>query len=198
MHEQRGCSPMMAFKCDTWRQFGRFSWGLALRGLLRHRNLRAVFTLRLCQAAAARSHRLVLGLARLLHRLTCHAAGLDLPWRTVIAPGLALTHGWGVVISEAAVLGRNVTLFHGVTLGRRDHIQPDGTRTEGGSPVIEDEVWIGPNAMVFGPVTIGRGSRIAGGACVFEDVPPHSIVMGNPGRVIKAGCAPDVMNPCVP
>jgi serine acetyltransferase len=41
---------------------------------------------------------------------------------------------------------------------------------------------------------VGRGSRIAGGACVFENVPPQSIVVGNPARVVKSGCTPDVMN----
>jgi serine O-acetyltransferase len=45
-----------------------------------------------------------------------------------------------------------------------------------------------------GPVTIGRGSRIAAGACVFESVPARSIVMGNPARVVKTECVPDVMN----
>lgn len=187
-----------AFKADTWRQFGRFSWPLALQGAASLRNYRALATMRLCQWAASRPgilSRLVLFLARVLHRIACHAAVIDLPWKTSIAPGLALTHGWGTVVNEHVVVGRNVTLFHGVTLGQRDRIGADGSRTTG-YPVIEDDVWIGPHAAVVGPVTIGRGSRIAAGACVFENVPAHCIVMGNPARVVKTGCTPDVMNRC--
>jgi len=193
--EERG-SAAAAFKADTWRQFGRFSWSLALRGFVARRNYRAVATLRLCQWMASRaSLRQLLPVARVLHRIACHAAGIDLPWRVSAAPGLALTHGWGTVVNEHAVLGRNVTLFHGVTLGQRDRIAADGTRITG-YPVIEDDVWIGPHAIVVGAVTIGRGSRIAAGACVFESVPAECIVMGNPARVIKTGCVPDVMNRC--
>jgi serine O-acetyltransferase len=184
------------FKADTWRQFGSFRWALVLRGIALRRSYRVVATMRLCQWAARRQGilaRSLLTVARLLHRIACGTAGIDLPWTTAIAPGLALIHGWGVVVNEHAVIGRNVTLFHGVTLGQADRIAADGSRASG-YPVIEDEVWIGPHAVVVGPVTIGRGSRIAAGACVFESVPPHSIVMGNPAQVIKSGCVPDVMN----
>ena len=179
-------SAATALKADTWRQYGRFSWPLALRGLALRRPYRAVAAVRLCQAAARRRvARLPLLLAaRLLHRWACQRAGIELPWRTAIGPGLALTHGWGTVINEGAVIGRNVTIFHGVTLGYGERLHSDGSRSDGGNPVIEDEVWIGPHAAIVG-VTVGRGSRIAAGACVFEDVPPHSIVMGNPARVVK-------------
>ena len=97
-------------------------------------------------------------------------------------------------MSQGAVIGKNVTLFHGVTLGRRDRIASDGTRlTE--YPVIEDEVWIGPHAIIVGGVTIGRGSRIAGGAFVTDSIPSYSVVAGNPASIVKANCTPDVMNP---
>ena len=110
---------------------------------------------------------------------------------------MALTHGRGTVISQHAAIGRNVTVFHGVTLGWGEKILDDGSRVDGGTPVIEDEVWIGPHAIVAGPVTVGRGSRIGAGALVVpEDVPPYSIVVGNPGRVVKRGCVPDVVNRC--
>jgi serine O-acetyltransferase len=191
-----GNAAAAAFKADTWRQYGRFSWPLALRGVALRRDFRAVATLRLCQWAARRNTilaRLLMPAARILHRIACHGAAIDLPWTASIAPGFALTHGWGTVVNEHAVIGRNVTMFHGVTLGQRDRIAADGSRSTG-YPVIEDEVWIGPHAAVVGAVTIGRGSRIAAGACVFESVPPHCIVMGNPARVVKTGCVPDVMN----
>lgn len=178
---------LTALRADTYRQFGRFSWGCLLRGFLTRRTLRPVISLRLCQHAP----RALRPVFVLLHRLTCGAAGLDLPWRTQIAPGLALMHGWGVVVSPGVRIATNVTLFHGVTLGRRDRIARDGTRTTD-YPVIEDEVWIGPHAVIVGGVTIGRGSRIAAGAFVTQDVPPHSVVQGNPAVIVKSNCMPDV------
>jgi serine O-acetyltransferase len=197
MHDAHESAAMTAFRADTWRQFGRFDWALALRGFVLRRNYRAIATLRLCHYAASGKgllSRPFLIFARLLHRIACHSAGIDLPWQTRVGGGLALTHGWGLVINENAAVGRNVTMLHGATLGQRDRLGADGSRAPGGSPTIEDEVWIGPHAIIVGPITVGRGSRIAGGACVFEDVPPQSIVVGNPGRVVKSGCAPDVMN----
>ena len=63
-----------------------------------------------------------------------------------------------------------------------------------GAVIIEDEVWIGPNAVIVGGVIIGQGSKIAAGAFVTESIPPFSVVVGNPGVIIKTGCIPDVMN----
>jgi serine O-acetyltransferase len=197
MHDGYESSAMTAFRADTWRQYGRFSWSLALRGFILRRNYRVLATLRLCHHAASGQgflSRPFLIFARLAHRMACHSAGIDLPWQTRVGGGMAVTHGWGLVINENAVVGRNVTMLHGATLGQRDRLGVDGSRTPGGSPTIEDDVWIGPHAIIVGPITVGRGSRIAGGACVFEDVPPHSIVVGNPAHVVKSGCTPDVMN----
>jgi serine O-acetyltransferase len=98
------------------------------------------------------------------------------------------------VVSPGTIIGKNVTLFHGVTLGQRDRIARDGSR-ETAYPVLEDQVWVGPHAMVVGGVIIGHGSRVAGGAFVTESVAPRSIVGGNPAMVLKTGAAPDIMNP---
>jgi serine O-acetyltransferase len=185
-----------ALKADTYREYGRFNWTLVIKGVLLRRSFRPIVTLRLaqkCRNGPPMVRALMLPLARAFHRITCQWAGMDLPWETSIGPGLSLTHGWGLVVSPGAVVGRNVTLFHGVTLGRRDRIASDGVRTPG-YPTIEDEVWIGPHAIIVGNVVIGRGSRIAGGACVFNTVPPYSIVVGNPAEIVKSNCNPDVPN----
>lgn len=187
---------MHALKADTYREFGRFSGWLLLKGVASHPAFRVVVTLRCCQAAARWPpplRWLLLTPARVLHRLASQWAGVELPWRTSVAPGLALTHGRGIVVNAGTRIGSNVTLFHGVTLGQRDHIDDEGRRLTT-YPVIEDEVWIGPHAIVVGGVTIGQGSRIAGGAYVFESIPPHSMVLGNPGNIVKSNCMPDVDN----
>jgi len=197
---QPACAPprsaWQALQADTWRQYGRFSWGALVGGAFARRSLRVLVTLRLCQAAA-RSRgiaRLALAPLRLLHRFVTHRAAMDLPWSTDIGPGLLLLHGWGLVISPQARIGANVTLFHGVTIGLRVRIARDGRRSEE-YPTVEDEVWVGPHATIVGGITVGRGSRIAAGAFVTENVPPHCTVVGNPAAIVKRGCTPDVSSP---
>lgn len=189
-------SAWAALRADCHRQFGRYSLAGLLIALLTRRTFRPVFSLRLCQALTLAPPPVRWGLApaRLLHRVTCQLAGVDLPVETRIGAGFCLTHGWGTVISPGARIGRNVTIFHGATLGRRDRIDRAGGRaTE--YPVIEDEVWIGPHAIIAGGFRIGRGARIAGGAVVAGDVPAFSIVSGNPAVVVKTDAMPDVNHP---
>lgn len=188
--------PLNALRADTHRQYGRFSWMCVIKGAITRRTFRVVVTMRLCQAAAASRGplRVMLVPLKIFHRLATQLAAMDFSWQTNVGAGIAITHGWGLVVSPGGKIGNNVTLFHGVTLGRRDRISTDGARlTE--YPLIEDEVWIGPHAIIIGGVTIGRGSRIAGGAFVVDSVPPYSVVSGNPALIIKKNCTPDVMNP---
>ncbi len=187
-----------ALKADTYRQYGKFGWGLTIKGAITRRTFRVIVTMRLCQAAA-NSHgviRLILPFCKILHRIATQCAAMDFSWKTQIGPGIALTHGWGLVVNPRARIGSNVTLLHGVTLGGRDEIALDGSRRTK-YPVLEDEVWCGPHAIIVGGVTIGRGSRIVGGAFVTENIPPYSLVLGNPAKIVKSQCIPDVMN-CAP
>lgn len=182
-------------RADIFRYCGATGLKALCLCLLTQRTFRVVFTLRLCQriAGAKWFWRWLLPVCQLLHRLSCQFAGVDISWRTNIGYGFALTHGWGLVINDGAVIGSNVTMFHGVTIGRRDRISSDGVRSVS-FPIIEDEVWIGPHAIIVGGVRIGFGSRIGGGAFVTEDVPPFSVVVGNPAQIVKTGAVPDVMN----
>lgn len=181
-------------KADTYRVFGRFRWRNVFVGFLLKRTFRPVVMLRLCQAASQQWWGLFfLPIFKLGHRLATQLAGMDLPWQTKVGPGFIITHGWGLVVSQGARIGANVTLFHGVTLGSRDRIAADGQR-DTRYPVIEDEVWVGPHAVIVGGVTIGKGSRVAAGSFVTESVPPYSTVLGNPATVVKTDCRPDVSN----
>ena len=84
----------------------------------------------------------------------------------------------GVVIGETAVVGSDVTIYQGVTLG--------GTGKETGKrhPTIEDGVVVSAGAIVLGSITVGADSKIGAGAVVIHDVPPGSTVVGVPGRVV--------------
>lgn len=181
-------------RADLTRYYGRHSLPLLVRAVLLERTFRVVLTLRLCQAAPVLPLRVA---AIVAHRIASAKAAVDLPWRTRIGPGFRLFHGWGAVVNTEAVIGADVSLFHGVTLGQGDRIAEDGSRTTG-YPVIADEVWIGPHAVVVGGVTIGRGARIAAGAVVSRDVDPGTMVAGNPATVVRTGVPADVLNPAKP
>lgn len=188
---------LAAFKADVVRTGNRPDLAGVARALAKNRSVRALAAVRACKALSQkeRAGRVALPLAKLLVRGATHDAGMELSWRTSVGAGLALTHGYGTVINPEAKIGNNVTIFHGVTIGQRDRISSSGSRESSGAPVIEDEVWIGPNAVVVGPVRIGRGARIAAGAFITEDVPPYSLVLGNPATIVKTDVPPDVANP---
>ena len=96
-----------------------------------------------------------------------------------IGKGLFIDHGMGVVIGETSVLGDNVTLFQGVTLG--------GTGKQRGKrhPNIGNNVVIGTGAKILGNITIGDNSYVGANAVVIKDVPANSTVVGIPGRITK-------------
>jgi serine O-acetyltransferase len=113
----------------------------------------------------------------LLHRYRMRY-GFDISPAAKIGPGLYIGHFGGVVISPYAVLGANVNIAQGVTVGSIS------TGPRKGAPTIEDRVWIGANAILVGKITIGREALIGPGAYVFFDVPSRSVVLGNPGIVV--------------
>ncbi|MBQ7582139.1 MAG: serine O-acetyltransferase, partial [Lachnospiraceae bacterium] len=92
---------------------------------------------------------------------------------------LFIDHGNGVIIGETTIIGNNVTLYQGVTLG--------GTGKEHGKrhPTIEDNVMISAGAKVLGSFTVGENSKIGAGSVVLEEVPPNCTVVGVPGRIVK-------------
>jgi serine O-acetyltransferase len=96
-----------------------------------------------------------------------------------IGDGLFIDHGTGVVIGETAEIGRDVTLYQGVTLGGT------GFATGKRHPTVQDNVTIGSGAKLLGPITIGHGAKIGANAVVIHDVPPNSTVVGNPGHPVR-------------
>lgn len=179
---------------DAYRLYGERGIATLLKCLLLKRTFRPLFTARILQSLSAfPAGRLLKPPVVLLHLFFRWLAKMDFPHQTRFGRGLRIDHGWGVVVNANAELGNNVTLYHGVTLGQSDKISQDGSRATR-YPVIEDDVWIGPHAIVVG-VRVGRGSRIAGGAFVNRDVPAGSLIMGNPGRVVRTDVRPDVEHP---
>lgn len=105
-------------------------------------------------------------------------SGIQIGWKANIGSGLVIVHFGAIAINNDAVIGDNCNVTHGVTIG----ISHRGKNR--GCPVIGNDVWIGANAVIVGNVNIGNDVLIAPLAYVNFDVPSHSIVIGNPGKII--------------
>lgn len=116
--------------------------------------------------------------ARLLSQMTRFWTGIEIHPGAQIGRRVFIDHGMGVVVGETAIIGDDVTIYQGVTLG--------GTGKEKGKrhPTIGNSVFIGANANVLGNITIGENCRIGSGSVVLRDVPDHSTIVGVPGHII--------------
>ncbi len=105
--------------------------------------------------------------------------GIEIHPGAQIGKGLFIDHGMGVVIGETAIVGDNVLLYQGVTLG--------GTGKETGKrhPTLGDNIAVGAGAKILGNITIGSNSYIGANAVVLTTVPPNTTVVGVPGHVTK-------------
>lgn len=118
-------------------------------------------------------------LARWVSQRGVRKTGIEIHPGAQIGKGFFIDHGNGVIIGETAIIGDNVTLYQGVTLG--------GTGKEQGKrhPTVGNNVMISAGAKVLGSFKIGDNSKIGAGSVVLEEVPPNSTVVGVPGRVVK-------------
>ncbi|MBE9609558.1 serine O-acetyltransferase [Chitinilyticum piscinae] len=154
------------YQRDPWRQglwvmcvyrFGRWRYGI-----------RSALLRRLCSFVY-----------KCLKILSQILTGIDLPCETRVGRRLRIDHFGGVIISGDTVIGDDVILRHGVTLGLRH----EGQR---GAPVLGNRVEIGAGAKVLGAVTIGDGAVIGANAVVLSDVPAGAVAVGIPARVLPA------------
>lgn len=103
---------------------------------------------------------------------------IQIPTSTKIGAGFYIGHCGRIIINPNAVLGKNINIATGVTIGQTNRGKLKGV------PTIGNNVWIGTNAVIVGKITIGDDVLIAPNAYVNFDVPEHSIVMGNPATII--------------
>ena len=118
-------------------------------------------------------------LARWISQRAARKTGIEIHPGATIGKGLFIDHGSGVIIGETAIIGDNVTLYQGVTLG--------GTGKETGKrhPTLEDNVMVSAGAKILGSFTIGENSKIGAGSVVLKPVPANCTVVGVPGRIVK-------------
>ena len=128
------------------------------------------------------SHKLYLRgwvlLPRMISNFARFVTGIEIHPGATIGEGLFIDHGTGIVIGETAELGKNVTLYQGVTLG--------GTGKEKGKrhPTIGDNVVVASGAKVLGSFTVGEHAKIGAGSVVLKEVPPYATVVGIPGKIV--------------
>ena len=117
-------------------------------------------------------------LPRLISNVCRFITGIEIHPGAVIGEGLFIDHGTGIVIGETAELGKNVTLYQGVTLG--------GTGKEKGKrhPTIGNNVVVATGAKVLGSFKVGDHAKIGAGSVVLKEIPPYATVVGIPGRVV--------------
>lgn len=118
-------------------------------------------------------------LPRFISQMAKFFTGIEIHPGATIGKGLFIDHGMGVVIGETSVIGDNVTLFQGVTLG--------GTGKEKGKrhPTLGNNIVVGTGAKVLGNIRVGDGVMVGANAVVVKDIPADSTVVGVPGRVVK-------------
>jgi serine O-acetyltransferase len=147
-----------------------------LEVLLLYQGLRAIVAHRLAHFFYKLN---LLFLARLISQLSRFLTGIEIHPGAKIGKRFFIDHGMGVVIGETAIVGDDVLLYQGVTLG--------GTGLTKGKrhPTIGNNVVVGAGAKVLGNITIGDNSYIGSNAVVIKDVPPNSTVVGVPGRITK-------------
>lgn len=155
------------------------------RGISGARLIFSCFNPRLAPVALIRlaeffyRHRIV-PLSKICAMLNVMLFGIEVSPRVEIGGGLFLPHTVGTVIG-AEKIGECVTIMQGVTLGAKE---PDMQFTATSRPIIGSHVMIGAGAKVIGRVMVGDFSKIGANAVVLNDVPPHSVAVGVPAKVV--------------
>lgn len=132
------------------------------------------------------------GLALALQSRVSEVFAVDIHPAAELGKGLLLDHATGVVIGETAVVGDNVSILHGVTLG--------GTGKHGGDrhPKIGNGVLIGAGASILGNVKVGEGAKVGAGSLVLKDVPPRTTAVGSPARLVGGKSTPSQIEEAPP
>ncbi len=153
-----------------------------LEAVLCSSGLHAIVIHRLSNALWKRNFLLT---ARILSQLARFLTGIEIHPAAQIGEGFMIDHGMGVVIGETTIIGKNVTLYHDVTLGGRKFYDENGKKIEKRHPTIGDNVTIGSGAQILGPITIGKNVKIGSNAIVIKDIPENCTVVNTPAYIVK-------------
>lgn len=164
------------FKKDLYRWYGEKGEGLMHR-LLRPNEIKYMYWFRKLQVTKNPITRIF---AKLKLLSISKKTNIQIAWDTKIGEGFYIGHCGRIIVNGKAVLGKNINIATGVTIGQENR----GKRK--GAPTLGNNVWIGTNSVIVGKITIGSDVLIAPLSYVNFDVPDHSIVIGNPAKVIHS------------
>ncbi|HEV7380784.1 MAG TPA: serine acetyltransferase [Dyadobacter sp.] len=169
--------PKLRYQDDLYRYSGKTDLKFLLKSLLNRPGFQITFFFRKINQHSEYSP---IGLFyRGMYRYISRKYGFQIPLGTKIGAGLYIGHHGTIVINRLAVIGKNCNITHNVTIG----MQNRGAKK--GYPTIGDNVWIGTGAVIVGSIIVENNVIIAPNAYVNFDVPQNSIVIGNPGKIIK-------------
>lgn len=120
-------------------------------------------------------------LAWAISRINLFLSGAEIEFNAEIGEGLMIAHPHGIVIGRGSRLGKNITMYQGITFGVKD-LKPENIKK---FPVAEDNVTLFAGAKVIGGVTVGKGSSVGANSVVVEDIPPGSTAVGVPAKITK-------------
>lgn len=118
-------------------------------------------------------------LARLFSNIGKRKTGIEIHPGATIGKNLFIDHGCGIVIGETSIIGDNVTIFHGVTLGTT------GKEIGKRHPTVKDNVMLGANCTILGNVIIGTNAKVGAGAVVVDNVKENTTVVGVPAKIVR-------------
>ena len=117
-------------------------------------------------------------LARILSNISRFLTGIEIHPGVKFGKNLFIDHGMGIVLGETTIIGDNVSIYQGVTLGGTERIKKKR------HPTIQDNVIIGAGAKILGPIIIGKNSKIGANSVVTKNIPPNNTAIGIPARII--------------
>ena len=168
---------LKSIKEDLYRFTGNYSSRKILKNYLAFPGFRYMVWIRL--GKHYKNNKIAFLIIRFVHRRLSYKFGMQIPLSTNIGRGLHMSHYGGIVINIHTVIGDNVNISQGVTIGQANR----GTKR--GVPIIGNEVYIGPGAKIFGKIIIGDNVAIGANAVVITDIPANSVVVGVPARIIS-------------
>jgi serine O-acetyltransferase len=170
-------------RADLYRYGGVTSLGAMFRRYWSAPGFNYTFWMRLasCLRRKGRLWRPCYYLCRAVLRGKGLRYGISIPYNTRIGPGLYIGHHGGIVLSDAAEIGRDCNINHGVTIGVKY-----GGKTPG-VPVIGDRVYLGPGCVVIGGIRLGSDVAVGANAVVVDSVPDSGVVAGVPAKLVSRG-----------
>jgi len=133
-------------------------------------------------------------IARIVSQFSRFLTGIEIRPAAKIGKNLFIDHGMGTVIGETSIIGDNVTLYHGVTLGGISPAENSNDQREiKRHPTLHDNVVVGSGAQILGPVVVGKNARIGANAVVTKNVPENAVMVGIPAK--NVGTATEEFKP---